>query len=111
MDIKMGDVFKLPMTSHWNDGEMSLADKEYYLANFDDSLTYEDGKGLNRAEYAAIAINSYDKNQELILKMYDKLAELETIFSETEGDATARHTRTFGEQSRIADILKEVDND
>ena len=68
----MSELFSLPMSAHDNDGEMSLADKEYYLASFEDTMTYEDGHGLARAEYAAIAINAYDTNQARIAH-YEKV--------------------------------------
>ena len=87
-NIKMSELFSLPMSAHDNDGEMSLADKEYYLASFEDTMTYEDGHGLARAEYAAIAINAYDTNQA-------RIAELEGVLREITKEENIREIKDW----------------
>lgn len=57
---RMSEVFELPLVGEENQGEPFLADATCYFASFDDSLTFEDGKGLERAAHAAHAINHVD---------------------------------------------------
>lgn len=76
MNIKMSDVFELPVEYRKVDGEPMLGDKNYHLVSFCDALTYEDGKGGERADYASVAINAYDSNQALIAKQQQTIDEL-----------------------------------
>ena len=57
---RMNEVFDLPVISELNCGEPFLADSDFYLASFDEELSYVDGKGLERATHAAHAINHVD---------------------------------------------------
>jgi hypothetical protein len=57
---RMSDVFELPLSGEESQGEPFLSDSTYYFASFDDEMTFEDGKGLERAQHAAHAINHVD---------------------------------------------------
>tara|TARA_R110000850_G_scaffold11976_4_gene40731 strand:- start:13265 stop:13552 length:288 start_codon:yes stop_codon:yes gene_type:complete len=59
--MKMSEVFDLPMDVSNQDREPMLGDKNYYISSFCDILTYQDGKGIKRAEAAALAINCHDE--------------------------------------------------
>ena len=72
-DIKMSDAFELPLLVEADSsGSAELGDANYHLADFDDTLTYDDGKGVLRAELCAIAVNAYDANRA-------RIAELESL--------------------------------
>ena len=101
MTIKMKDLFELPMSCSRNDGEMSLSDSNYHLASFCDVLTYEDGKGLFRADAAAVAINAYDANQERIAKLRGSIANLAQ-------DGVELNEKNIAQQQEIAELKKRI---
>ena len=59
--MKMSEVFDLPMDVSNQDREPMLGDQNYYISSFCDVLSYQDGKGIKRAEAAALAINCHDE--------------------------------------------------
>lgn len=76
-DIKMSDVFELPMSTESSWGQKFLCDKKYRLADFCDARTYGDKRGSVMAKAAAKAINAYDDNQERIKTLTHENALLE----------------------------------
>lgn len=70
---KMSEVFELPLAGEENQGEPFLADSTCYFASFDDELTFEDGRGLERAQHAAHAINHVDALAEALDKLLSML--------------------------------------
>ena len=97
MNIKMSDVFELPVEYRKVDGEPMLGDKNYHLVSFCDALTYEDGKGGERADYASVAINAYDSNQALIAKQQqtidEQTSEIENLKNQYQVDMEAMNKR------------------
>lgn len=71
---KISEVFELPLAGEENRGEPFLSDENYYFASFDDELSYEDGKGLERARHAAHAINNVDALADALAYALDVLA-------------------------------------
>lgn len=71
---RMSDVFELPLAGEENQGEPFLADSTCYFASFDDALTFEDGKGLERAQHSAHAINHIDALADALENLLDELA-------------------------------------
>lgn len=88
---KMSEVFELPLAGEESQGETFLSDKNYYFASFDDELSYGDGKGLERAQYAAHAINHVDALADALESM---LVEVKCM-AHSKWDANTEGSSTF----------------
>ena len=105
-DIKMSDVFELPMLCEHGDGYIYSNDLSNQIL-FDDS----DNNCFDQKEAASLAINSYDTNQAEIARLTKALegekAKVSSEFNQGVIWATARLIEMHDQPSMAIGILEE----